>query len=196
MIRRLLLVASLPEVGQRALRLPGGRDIERPPEGVGVNLRVAGAWWCGDDAPARAMANLLGLEASAEPLLAARDLGAWTGRSLVDLAEEDGPAVRRFATDLAFAPPAGETLHAVVERVRGWMDAVAGDASGRVSAVVDPTVVRAAVAVALVAGEVMTRVDVSPLSRTVLTHQGQVWRVRTIAAGRDHGARSSGSPLA
>ena len=48
--------------------------------------------------------------------------------------------------------------------------------------VVSPEVVRAAVAVALDAPVAMVRLDVVALSRTVLTHDGSAWRVRTVAS--------------
>jgi len=181
MTRRLVLLASLPEVGQRDLVLPGGRDLELASSEPAAELAFGPvgsvACSCGDDHAARSTAAKLELNAEPLALLAARNLGSWKGRSLVELADEDHLSIERFQRDVAFAPPGGEALLDVVGRVAGWMDIAATSAKGRALIVVDPDVVRAAIAVALDAPTAMLRVDVVALSRTVLTHFGSGWRV-------------------
>jgi broad specificity phosphatase PhoE len=82
--------------------------------------------------------------------------------------------------DPAAAPHGGESLLALLGRVGCWLDAHARD-GGRVLAVTHAGPVRAAVVHALGAPpDAFWRLDVAPLSRTVLhAHDGR-WTVRTL----------------
>jgi broad specificity phosphatase PhoE len=108
--------------------------------------------------------------------------GAWAGRSPADLAAEDPAALQAWLTDPDAAPPGGESLADLVARVAGWMDGL-GSREDRslVLAVVDPPVVRAAVAHALGAGPAGAwRVDVAPLTLAVLTGGDGRWNLRSL----------------
>ena len=75
------------------------------------------------------------------------------GRAVpVDLAAEDPATLQAWMTDPEAGPPGGESLRALVDRVTGWMDGLPGEDRSVGLAVVDPPVVRAAVAHALGAG--------------------------------------------
>lgn len=144
------------------------------------HLDRADVAWTGPAARARQTAEALGLEATVAPELDECDFGAWGGRTLAELDTEDPGAVAAWIEDPAAAPHGGESLLALLDRVRGWLDAHAGDGS-RVVAVTHAGVVRAAVVCALEApAHAFWRLDVAPLSRTVLhAHDGR-WTVRGV----------------
>jgi broad specificity phosphatase PhoE len=136
--------------------------------------------WTGPAARARQTAEALGLDAKIATELDECDFGAWRGRTLAELDEEDPVGVAAWIEDPAAAPHGGESLLAVVDRVRGWLDALGGDGS-RVVAVTHAGVIRAALVYALDAPvHAFWRFDVAPLSRTVLhAHDGR-WTVRAV----------------
>ena len=136
--------------------------------------------WTGPAARARQTAEALGLAATVAPELDECDFGAWRGRTLAELDSEDPVAVAAWIEDPAAAPHGGESLLAVLDRVRGWLDVHAGDGS-RVVAVTHAGVIRAALVCALDAPvQAFWRFDVAPLSRTVLhAHDGR-WTVRGV----------------
>jgi broad specificity phosphatase PhoE len=141
-----------------------------------VELGPTEAAYCGPEKRTRQTAELLGLRAAVEPLLADLDCGRWRGDVLggVEPAE-----LAIWLTDPAQAPHGGESVVQVIERVRRWMDALAGE-RGRLVAVTHPAVVRAAILVALDApARSFWRIDVAPVSRTVLHFRGHAWTLRS-----------------
>jgi broad specificity phosphatase PhoE len=138
------------------------------------------AAWSGPALRARQTAEALGLRATVAPELDECDFGSWRGRTLAELDDADPVAVAAWIEDPAAAPHGGESLLALLDRVRAWLDARAGD-GGRVVAVTHAGVVRAAVVCALDApAQAFWRFDVAPLSRTVLhAHDGR-WTVRGV----------------
>jgi broad specificity phosphatase PhoE len=138
------------------------------------------AGWRSPAARARLTAEALGLTTTVAAELDECDFGSWRGRTLAELHAEDPAAVAAWMEDPAAAPHGGESLLALLERVRGWLEARAGD-GGRVVAVTHAGVVRAALVCVLDAPPLaFWRVDVAPLSRTVLhAHDGR-WTVRGV----------------
>lgn len=126
------------------------------------------------EARARQTAELLGLGAAVESRLADLDVGRWRGCLLAD------PPPAELATWLSrpdSAPHGGESVEALIARVRAWMDDVSSTPV-RLVAVTHPAVVRAAILVALDAPpESFWRIDIAPASRTVLHFRGR-WTVR------------------
>ncbi|WP_167097239.1 histidine phosphatase family protein [Mycobacterium sp. DL592] len=123
---------------------------------------------------ARQTAELLGLRAAVEDRLADLDVGRWHGCLLSD------PPPAELAAWLSrpdSAPHGGESVEALIARVGAWMDDVSGTPV-RLAAVTHPAVVRAAIVVALDAPpESFWRIDIAPVSRTVLHHRGR-WTLR------------------
>jgi broad specificity phosphatase PhoE len=139
-------------------------------------------------------AELAGLAVTAvEPALAEGDFGRWAGLSLREVAEREPEAVRAWMTDPAAAPHGGESLLAVLARVRGWLDEQAACA-GTAVAITHAGVVKAAVVAALDAPPAaFWRIDVAPLSVTELhAHDGR-W---TVARVNDRGAAARGAGVA
>ncbi|MCX4514763.1 histidine phosphatase family protein [Streptomyces sp. NBC_01619] len=127
-------------------------------------------------------AQALGLAATAEERLRDLDFGTWQGLTLSEVAAGHPEALAAWATDPGAAPHGGESVRTLCGRVGGWMDALGEDA-GRVLAVVEPAVVRAAAVHALAAPlTAFGRVDVPPLSALTLTGRSGRWNLRLAAA--------------
>jgi broad specificity phosphatase PhoE len=181
---RLTLVRHAPSGATRRSAFPLDEPLD--PRGADEARALAprlgrfDAVWSSPAARARQTADALGLAATVAPELDECDFGAWRGRTLADLHAEDPVAVAAWMEDPAAAPHGGESLLALLERVRGWLLARADDGS-RTVAVTHAGVIRAALVCALDAPPLaFWRLDVAPLSRTVLhAHDGR-WTVRAV----------------
>ncbi|WP_066902403.1 histidine phosphatase family protein [Mycolicibacterium houstonense] len=141
-----------------------------------VELGVVDSAYCGPEKRARQTAELLGLSAVVEPQLADLDFGSWRG---IDLAGVRAADLAVWLTDPTQAPHGGESVVELVRRVRRWMDGLA-PLQGRLVAVTHPAVIRAAILVALDAPpKSFWRIDIAPLSRTVMHFRGQAWTLRS-----------------
>ena len=140
-----------------------------------VELGVVDAAYCGPEKRVRQTAELLGLSAAVEPRLADLDFGSWRGTVLSGVLPAD---LAVWLTDPTRAPHGGESVVGLVQRVHGWMDSLAS-ARGRLVAVTHPAVIRAAILVALDAPpKSFWRIDIAPMSRTVMNFRGQAWTLR------------------
>jgi broad specificity phosphatase PhoE len=181
---RLTLIRHAPSAATRRSAFPVDEPLDaralEEVRALAPRLERADAAWTGPGARARQTAQALGLDATVAPELDECDFGAWGGRTLAELDAEDPIAVAAWIEDPAAAPHGGESLLAVLDRVRGWLDARVGDGS-RVVAVTHAGVIRAALVCALDApAQAFWRLDVAPLSRTVLhAHDGR-WTVRGV----------------
>ncbi len=181
---RLTLIRHAPSAATRrsAFPLDEPLDARALDEARALRPRLdrADAAWTSPAARARQTAEALGLDAQLAPAIDEYDFGAWRGRTLAELDEEDPVAVAAWIEDPAAAPHGGESLLALLDRVQGWLSARAGDGQ-RVVAVTHAGVIRAALVCALAAPvEAFWRLDVAPLSRTVLhAHDGR-WTVRGV----------------
>jgi broad specificity phosphatase PhoE len=181
---RLTLIRHAPSAATRRSAFP----LDEPPDARGLDearglasrLGRFDAAWSGPGLRARETAEALGLDATVAPELDECDFGAWRGRTLAELHAEDPAAVAAWMEDPATAPHGGESLLALLERVGGWLSARAVDGS-RTVAVTHAGVIRAAVVCALDAPPLaFWRLDVAPLSLTVLhAHEGR-WTVRAV----------------
>jgi broad specificity phosphatase PhoE len=129
----------------------------------------------GPEERARQTAQLLGLHATTEPRLADLGCGAWCGQTLGAV----GPAdLEMWVSDPARAPHGGESIVDLIERVAGWLESLTASASPTV-AVTHPAVIRAAILSALeMAPKSFWRIDVAPVSRTVLHFRKGCWTLR------------------
>jgi broad specificity phosphatase PhoE len=131
---------------------------------------------CGPEQRAVRTAELLGLRARTESALADLDCGRWRGDVLsgVDPAE-----LAVWLTDPVQAPHGGETIVDLIARVRTWLDTLTAT-HARVVAVTHPAVIRAAILNALDAPpKSFWRLDIAPVSRTVMHFRGHTWTVRS-----------------
>jgi broad specificity phosphatase PhoE len=147
----------------------GYRQVERLE--IGSDARQ----FVGPERRARQTADLLGLHARTEPRLADLDCGRWRGETSqsVPPAELTG-----WLTDPGHAPHGGESIVDLIERVAGWLAWLTRDSLPTVAAT-HPAVIRAAILVALdAAPKSFWRIDIAPVSRTVMHFRGGVWTLR------------------
>jgi broad specificity phosphatase PhoE len=136
------------------------------------------AVWSSPARCARETAEALGLVPTLCSSLDDASAGAWRGLRLDELALADPQALAAWTRDPDFAPPGGEPLTSVLARAGRWLDELAGSGQ-RVLAVTHAVVIRAAVVHALSAPPAAAlRIDVAPLSRTLLHARDGRWTVR------------------
>ena len=76
------------------------------------------------------------------------------------------------------SPHGGESITGLIERVAGWLDSVTDDTL-RTVAVTHPAVIRSAILLAVEAPpKSFWRIDIAPLSRTVMHFRGGRWTLR------------------
>ncbi|MEV0533972.1 histidine phosphatase family protein [Kitasatospora sp. NPDC050463] len=178
---RVMLISPAPGTALRTARFDDGsgldaRGLDAARSAAGT-LPLSGHVLVSPSLRCRQTAQALGLTASGEAPVGWA-MGAWRGRTLDEVAAEQPDAVAAWLADPAAAPPGGESLAGLCERAAGWLDALAGG-GGRVVAVVEPELVRAAVVHAL--GSPATafwRLDVPPLTATELSGRLGRWNVR------------------
>ncbi|HJV15237.1 MAG TPA: histidine phosphatase family protein [Propionibacteriaceae bacterium] len=180
MAQRLLVVAHAPTAATPALVFgdagePQTQEIRR------LNGRVA-SWFSGPEKVCRVTTAHLGGEAEPVAELRECDFGAWTGRTLVDVASSDAGGLETWLRDLHATPHGGESLTQLINRVGRVLDDHPWPA-GRSVAVVSPLVARAAAVHALAAQpEVIFHIDIAPLGRLVISRSDRIWRLRSLAA--------------
>ncbi|UXA06816.1 histidine phosphatase family protein [Mycobacterium sp. SMC-2] len=154
----------LNDMGRRRVKKAGRLDV---PKGT---RQLAGP-----EQRARETAQLLGLHATTEPRLADLHCGGWCGQTL----QAVGPAdLETWLTDPARAPHGGESILDLIQRVGGWLESLTDEAS-RAVAVTHPAVIRAAVVHSLDAPpESFWRIDIAPVSRTLLHFRNGRWTLR------------------
>ena len=176
---RLTLVSHAMTDAMAAGRFP----TDEPLNSVGhrqvdasIELGVTERAYCGPEKRSRQTAELLGLQASIDTRLADLDCGRWRGDVL---GRVDPADLAIWLTDPTRAPHGGESVVDLIERVRGWMDSVTADRA-RLVAVTHPSVIRAAIVIALDAPpKSFWRIDIAPASRTVMHFRGHAWSLRS-----------------
>lgn len=174
----LVLICHAATAATRRAAFPLDEAIGEPPapldERVDLALR-------GPATRCQQTADALGLAAQVDERLRDCDFGSWAGRTLDELTEAEPAAVLEWLTDPAAAPHGGESTMEVLARVAGWLDDLPRDRR-RVVAVTHPAVIKAAVVHAILATpQSFWRLDVPPLSRTVLSGRSDTWTLRSLA---------------
>lgn len=172
---RLVLVCHAATSATRHAAFPQDEPIDDSPAPLTDRHDIA---LTGPETRCRQTAAALGLNATVDEGLRDRDHGEWAGHTMAEVPADD---LAKWLDDPEFAPPAGESTVDILARVAGWLDGLAGDGR-KVVAVTTPAVVRAVVVRAIHATpRSFWRVDVPPLSRTVLSNRGKTWTLRSLA---------------
>lgn len=180
---RLTLVSHAMTDAMAAARFPADEPLNdlgrRQAEAVAAQPSRDARPVAGPERRARQTARLLGLTATTEPRLADLDCGRWRGQALGDLNPED---LGRWLAEPARASHGGESIVDLIGRVAGWLGSLteegAGDASATV-AVTHPAVIRAAILLALdVPPKSFWRIDIAPVSSTVMHFRNGRWTLR------------------
>lgn len=137
---------------------------------------VSGRTLCGPERRTRQTAELLGAQPIEESALSDLDVGRWRGMPLGGVAPDE---LAEWMSDPSSAPHDGESVVDVVGRVRDWLHTLTAGPD-RIIAVTHPAVIRSAILVALDAPpKSFWRMDIEPVSRTVLHHRGAGWTLRS-----------------
>ncbi|MEJ2884955.1 histidine phosphatase family protein [Actinomycetospora aeridis] len=183
---RLHLLAHAGTIASRGARFPADEPLDTGGRRTAEALELAAPdhLWCAPSTRCRETAALVlpgrGIDGEAP---AGPNPGAWAGRTPADLAADNPTALQAWLSDPDAAPPGGESLATLLARVGEWMDALPRDDKGVGLAVVDPPVIRAAIAHALTGGpDAAWRVDVAPLTLAVLTGGSGRWNLRSLQA--------------
>ncbi|MFD5702905.1 histidine phosphatase family protein [Streptomyces lasiicapitis] len=166
----------------RPLDEAGWHEVRRAAPTL-LPLGVAELRYCSPTPRSRATGDALGLAPLAQPALSDCDMGRWRGYTLAEVAAGEPDTVDAWLRDPRSAPHGGESLLAFISRVGGWLDTRPVGDGGRVVAVAEPSVVRAALVYALKAPPATYwNIDVGPLSTVALTGHGGRWNLRIDAA--------------
>ncbi|WP_433854817.1 histidine phosphatase family protein [Streptomyces kronopolitis] len=181
MTTRVMLVSAAAGQAQREVRFdddgPLSEAGRRRARAAAGTLPAAGRSYVSPSARCRETAGELGLSALVAPELAGCAMGAWRSRTLAEVADGDPGAVSAWLSDPDFAAHGGESLRQLCARIAGRLAREAEEA-GRVVAVVEPDVVRAAAVCALgVPEEAFWRLDVPPLTVTELSGRDGRWNL-------------------
>ncbi|MFF0473763.1 histidine phosphatase family protein [Streptomyces sp. NPDC004284] len=126
----------------------------------------------------RGTAEALGLRAEPLDELVGCAMGRWRGRTLEAVAAVEEAALSAWLSDPTAAPHGGESLRDLRVRVGAWLDGLQ-DGAGRITAVVEPDVIRAATVHALAAPDATAwRLDVRPLTAVHLSGRAGRWNLR------------------
>ncbi|MEU0333653.1 histidine phosphatase family protein [Streptomyces sp. NPDC006193] len=162
----------------RPLDRAGWDEVERA---VGALLPLAAAElrYCSPTPRSRATGAALGYAPLVQPALRDCDMGRWRGLTLGEAMAREPAAVDAWLADPRSSPHGGEPLLAFISRVGGWLDTRPADDGGRIVAVAEPSVIRAALLYVLNAPpSSYWNLDVLPLSTTTVTGRAGRWNLR------------------
>ncbi|MEU9113211.1 histidine phosphatase family protein [Streptomyces sp. NPDC048483] len=178
-----MLISPAAGDAQREVRFDDDGPLSeaglRRARAVAGNLPSAGRVVVSPSARCRRTAEELGLptDPAPEPGPPGCAMGRWRGRPLAEVAAAEAEAVSAWLSDPGFAGHGGESLRALCGRTEDWLTRLAAT-SGRIVAVVEVDVVRAAVVAALrLPEEAFWRLDVPPLTVTELSGRGGRWNL-------------------
>ncbi|MDT0305998.1 histidine phosphatase family protein [Streptomyces sp. DSM 44917] len=162
----------------RPLDVAGWQALERAVPAL-LPLAAAELRYCSPTASSRQTGVALGLAPLSQLALRDCDMGRWQGMTLQEVTLREPQAVEAWLADPRSAPHGGEPLLAFVSRVGGWLDTRPVGEDGRVVAVTEPSVIRAALLYALrVPPHAYWRTEVHPLSVLSISGGPGRWSLR------------------
>ncbi|MBQ0854370.1 MULTISPECIES: histidine phosphatase family protein [Streptomyces] len=162
----------------RPLDQAGWGEVQRVAHAL-VPLAAAELRYCSPTPRSRATGDALGLAPLAQPALRDCDMGRWRGLTLGEAMAREPDAVDAWLADPYSAAHGGEPLAEFIQRVGGWLDTRPADDGGRIVAVAEPAVVRAALVYALKSHpSTYWNFDVRPLSTATLIGWAGRWNLR------------------
>ncbi len=162
----------------RPLDQAGWDEVQRAAHDL-VPLAAAELRYCSPTPRSRATGDALGYGPLVQLALRDCDMGRWRGLTLGEAMAREPEAVDAWLADPRATPHGGESLLDFISRVGSWLDTRPLDDGGRIVAVAEPSVVRAALVYALKAPpSTYWNLDVRPLSTTVVTGRTGRWNLR------------------
>ncbi|GAB2748534.1 histidine phosphatase family protein [Streptomyces bullii] len=166
----------------RPLDQAGWEEVQRA---VGDLLPLAAAElrYCSPTPRSRTTGDALGYAPLVQLALRDCDMGRWRGLTLGEAMAREPELVDTWLSDPGATPHGGESLHAFITRVGGWLDTRPVEDGCRIVAVAEPSVIRAALVYVLKAPpSTYWNIDVRPLSTTTVTGRAGHWNLRFDAA--------------
>lgn len=162
----------------RPLDQAGWDEVQRVAHDL-IPLAAAELRYCSPTPRSRATGDALGYAPLVQLALRDCDMGRWRGLTLGEAMAREPAAVDTWLGDPRATPHGGESLLAFVSRVGGWLDTRPAEDGGRIVAVAEPSVIRAALVYALKAPpSACWNIDVRPLSTTTVTGHAGRWNLR------------------
>ncbi|MFI6336612.1 histidine phosphatase family protein [Streptomyces sp. NPDC050535] len=162
----------------RPLDQEGWAEVQRAAPEL-VPLAAAELRYCAPTPRSRATGDALGYRPLVQLALRDCDMGRWRGLTLGEAMAREPQAVDSWLADPRSTPHEGEALLSFIGRVGNWLDTRPADDGGRIVAVAEPSVVRAALVYALKAPpSSYWNVDVRPLSMVTITGSAGRWNLR------------------
>ncbi|AWW40507.1 MULTISPECIES: histidine phosphatase family protein [Streptomyces] len=162
----------------RPLDQAGWDEVQRVAHGL-VPLAAAELRYCSPTPRSRATGDALGYAPLVQLALRDCDMGRWRGLTLGEAMAREPDAVDAWLADPRSLPHGGESLLTFIGRVGSWLDTRPGEDGGRIVAVAEPSVIRAALVYALKAPPATYwNLDVRPLSTTTVTGHAGRWNLR------------------
>ncbi|MGW0083361.1 histidine phosphatase family protein [Streptomyces sp. NPDC003393] len=162
----------------RPLDQAGWEELQRV-AGELLPLAAAELRYCSPTPRCRATGDALGYAPLVQPALRDCDMGRWRGLTLGEAMAREPQAVDAWLADPRSTPHGGEPLLAFIARVGGWLDTRPVEDSGRIVAVAEPSVIRAALVYALKAPPATYwNIDVRPLAATTVSGRSGRWNLR------------------
>jgi broad specificity phosphatase PhoE len=172
----LILVCHALTDAQRTGRFPAPEDGLRNPAGLSKYPGAPAACLSAPEWRARHTAERWGLMPEVDPGLRDCRLGEWAGVPLKKVQRDQPGALEAWQADVHIAPPGGESVAELCQRVAAWLEGFARP--GRWIAVTHPMVIRAAMLHVLGAPPMsFYTIDVQPLAQIRLSHSGR-WRLQ------------------
>ncbi|MEU2622700.1 histidine phosphatase family protein [Streptomyces sp. NPDC007157] len=162
----------------RPLDQAGWDEVQRVAADL-LPLAAAELRYCSPTPRSRATGEGLGYAPLVQLALRDCDMGRWRGLTLGEAMAREPDQVDAWLSDPRATPHGGESLLSFISRVGGWLDTRPVDDGGRIVAVAEPSVIRAALVYALKAPpSTYWNIDVRPLSTTTVTGRGGRWNLR------------------
>ncbi|WP_317442357.1 histidine phosphatase family protein [Streptomyces collinus] len=162
----------------RPLDQAGWDEVQRA-AGDLLPLAASELRYCSPTPRSRATGDVLGYAPLVQLALRDCDMGRWRGLTLGEAMAREPDAVDAWLADPRSIPHGGESLLSFISRVGGWLDTRPVEEGGRIVAVAEPSVIRAALVYALKAPpSTYWNIDVRPLSSTTVTGRAGRWNLR------------------
>ncbi|MEU7056517.1 histidine phosphatase family protein [Streptomyces sp. NPDC046197] len=162
----------------RPLDQAGWDEMQRVAHDL-LPLAAADLRYCSPTPRSRATGDALGYAPLSQLALRDCDMGRWRGFTLGEAMAREPEAVDAWLANPRATPHGGESLLAFISRVGGWLDTRPVGDGGRIVAVAEPSVIRAALVYALKAPPpTYWNIDVRPLSTTTVTGLAGRWNLR------------------
>ncbi|MEU3252171.1 histidine phosphatase family protein [Streptomyces sp. NPDC006997] len=161
----------------RPLDQPGWEEVQHAARDL-LPLAAAELRYCSPTPRSRATGDALGYHPLVQPALRDCHMGRWRGLTLGEAMAREPDAVDAWLADPRSTPHGGESLLAFISRVGGWLNTRPVEENGRIVAVAEPSVIRAALVYALKAPPATYwNIDVRPLSTTTVTGWAGRWHL-------------------